>query len=1074
MRGLGQTVVAAALLLGAAPATCEQQMRGLLLTVTAEGGARPGTLRARAVQRPPLDRLTGDPFASGATLLIGLLGEDPTRESFTLPAGTPPGFSSGWRVRRGRSGRGPTSFVYRDPGGRWGPVRLVRLQRTREAVRLEVRVALARNGLRPPDPGIAGSIALVVPGGETYCAGFGGPAGGRIAANDARRFRIGPTRSAACLPAVTPPAVVTFESGPVRTLALSPDGRRLFAVNTPDGRLESFDIDGAGGLIPRGAVPVGLEPVAVAARTDGEVWVVNHLSDSISIVDVSAEPPRVARTLLTCDEPRDLVFARGRAFVTAARRGQNCIGADGRPIDPLLTTTGVPRALVQVFDPDAAPDTLGGTPLAVVELFGDTPRALAVSPAGDTVYAAVFRSGNRTTTVHEAAVCDGGATAEPCSVGGAFLPGGLPFPNPASCAGRRQPETGLIVGVDATGAWHDDAGRDWSDAVRFTLPDLDVFALDVTATPPAQTRQWAGVGTVLFNMAVNPRSGAVYVSNTDANNRTRFEGERSRSCSASTVRGRLHEARITVLEGDAVLPRHLNPHLEPDAASPGGTGRGRSLATPLALATDGHTLWVAAFGSGAVAALDAAALEAGTFRPDPADHVAVSGGGPSGLALQGTRLYVTTRFDNGVSVIDTVGRREIAHVRLHDPEPASVTRGRPFLYDATRTSANGEASCAACHVFGDLDGLAWDLGDPDGAATPNPNPIELSGPPGFDMGFAPMKGPMTTQTLRGMAHHGPLHWRGDRTGMDPLNVHAAFHEFNRAFAALLGRDGPLADDEMRAFADFALALTPPPNPIRRLDGVLTPAERAGRRLYFDLVTDEVRTCNGCHVLDPPRGLFGTDGDSAFVREPQAFKIPTLRAAYDKVGMFGMPTLRTFRLRDDAPMGPQVRGFGYSHDGSVDTLARFLSSTVFTLSTAQASDLARFVFAYDTNLAPVVGQQVTLTAANAAAARPRIALLATRAAAAVGECDLVVHGVLDGVARGWVRLPTGVLASDRAAEPATDLDGVLAQAATPGQARTVTCAPPGAGVRTGIDRDADGCRDGDDPAPADATVGCGAR
>ena len=72
---------------------------------------------------------------------------------------------------------------------------------------------------------------------------------------------------------------------------------------------------------------MGLEPVAVAARSDGEVWVVNHLSDSVSIVDVAATPPRVVRTLLICDEPRDIVFAgagrRPRAFVTTARRGQN-------------------------------------------------------------------------------------------------------------------------------------------------------------------------------------------------------------------------------------------------------------------------------------------------------------------------------------------------------------------------------------------------------------------------------------------------------------------------------------------------------------------------------------------------------------------------------------------------------------------------------------------------------------------------------------------------------------------------------------------------------------------------------
>src|SRR5512140_3109047 len=40
-------------------------------------------------------------------------------------------------------------------------------------------------------------------------------------------------------------AFTTFESGQVRPLALSPDGGRLFAVNTPDGRLEIFDV-GAG------------------------------------------------------------------------------------------------------------------------------------------------------------------------------------------------------------------------------------------------------------------------------------------------------------------------------------------------------------------------------------------------------------------------------------------------------------------------------------------------------------------------------------------------------------------------------------------------------------------------------------------------------------------------------------------------------------------------------------------------------------------------------------------------------------------------------------------------------------
>src|SRR5438093_12591023 len=57
---------------------------------------------------------------------------------------------------------------------------------------------------------------------------------------------------------------VEFESGQVRPLALSPDGNHLFAVNTPDDRLEIFDVSG-GGLGAHTSVPVGLEPVAVAA-----------------------------------------------------------------------------------------------------------------------------------------------------------------------------------------------------------------------------------------------------------------------------------------------------------------------------------------------------------------------------------------------------------------------------------------------------------------------------------------------------------------------------------------------------------------------------------------------------------------------------------------------------------------------------------------------------------------------------------------------------------------------------------------------------------------------------------------
>src|SRR5207302_3585449 len=91
------------------------------------------------------------------------------------------------------------------------------------------------------------------------------------------------------------------------------------------------------------------------------------------------------------------------------------------------------------------------------------------------------------------------------------------------------------------------------------------------------------------------------------------------------------------------------------------------------------------------------------------------------------RLYVLTRFDDGLSVINTSTAQEIGHVKVFNPEPPSVVDGRPVLYDAYNTSSNGEASCSACHVFGDFDSLAWDLGNPDDNVLNNPNPFRLQG-----------------------------------------------------------------------------------------------------------------------------------------------------------------------------------------------------------------------------------------------------------------------------------------------------------------------------------------------------------
>ena len=121
------------------------------------------------------------------------------------------------------------------------------------------------------------------------------------------------------------PAFVEFESGHVRPIAMSADGSTLFAVNTPNGTLEIFDLT-SGKLNLKYRVPVGLEPVAVAARNSMEIWVTNLLSDSVSVVTLTGTP-HVIRTLLVGDEPRDIYeyFKTSKTFPAGLSRNRTAL-----------------------------------------------------------------------------------------------------------------------------------------------------------------------------------------------------------------------------------------------------------------------------------------------------------------------------------------------------------------------------------------------------------------------------------------------------------------------------------------------------------------------------------------------------------------------------------------------------------------------------------------------------------------------------------------------------------------------------------------------------------------------------
>ena len=242
------------------------------------------------------------------------------------------------------------------------------------------------------------------------------------------------------------------------------------------------------------------------------------------------------------------------------------------------------------------------------------------------------------------------------------------------------------------------------------------------------------------------------------------------------------------------------------------------------------------------------------------------------------------------------------------------------------------------------------------------------------------------------------------------------------------------------------------------------------------------TCNGCHTLDPAQGFFGTGTIASFENETQIVKIAHLRNLYQKIGMFGMADNAFNNAGDNAHKGNQVRGYGYLHDGSTDTVFRFFQATVFNNAGAPASTPASTAAirsagrsssscspSRPTSL-PVVGQQVTDTGAAIGDIATRIGVLKARAGAAftskvlggvVTECDLVVKGTFGTEARGFLFVPgTGNYASDRAAEAAYT-QAQLDTNADAGNPLTYTCAPPGSGTRMAIDEDLDGFRDRDE-------------
>ncbi len=653
-----------------------------------------------------------------------------------------------------------------------------------------------------------------------------------------------------------------FAAPQARPIALSPTQPHLFVVNTPASRLDVFRTTTNTRF---GTVQVGLAPSGVAVRPDGlEVWVTNHVSDSVSVIDADPNSATflevvetiqsVAPTTLvsTFDEPTGVAFKGDGSEAYVALSSRNQI---------------------------AVVDTASYAVTNLLQLNAQEPRAIRV--AGGKLYVAVLESGNTS----ELSSCP----SPPFALGTSQCTFDLQDVNFAA-----NPQ---FVGFDP-------------DVVKDPdVPDRDVFVFDTSdlSQPPDVV---SGVGTLLYGLAVDG-SGNVFVTQTDARNTENgAAGTAGEGLVDLENRAFLNQiARIDCSGASCGAPSAVE--LEP--LPPAQPTAGNQLGTPYGVQVSGN-------GNVLVAT---AAASSRFFTFDTGTNTVLArldvGAIPRGVALASDgagapeTAYVLNTLESTVSVIDVSNpAAPVEVVRMDlvaDPTPDSIRRGR-IAFNTAEGSSTGTFACASCHPDGHTDQLLWIIGAECTFA-------------GCDQ-----EEPRSTMPVRGLRDTVPLHWDGvlgdpfggrngevGSNGVAPSNCsdeHSCFrHLVDAALAGVMCDQsvgcpggGELTNQERDDMADFLKSVSYPPARSRPLDDAVTASALAGFDQFFldqpGSITQGPETCadapGGCHALP-----FGAGTGAFFVGGMDA---PTMRGIPDRFLLFSAGvTLVEEQLQASNPSSP---------------------------------------------------------------------------------------------------------------------------------------------------------------------------
>jgi DNA-binding beta-propeller fold protein YncE len=185
---------------------------------------------------------------------------------------------------------------------------------------------------------------------------------------------------------------VAIGSGPdqVSAVAITPDGKHALAVKSNANKVALLSIDGPKVTYDKRDLPAGIFPYNVVVTPDGKLALTADTgnggssdgnADTVSVIDLEANPPRVIDHVTVADSPEGLVISpKGDLAVAIEARGSNM---------PKTSSFYHPAGAVTALKIDGKKVTNVGS----IDV-GALPEGAAFSPDGKYLYVGNFIDGD--------------------------------------------------------------------------------------------------------------------------------------------------------------------------------------------------------------------------------------------------------------------------------------------------------------------------------------------------------------------------------------------------------------------------------------------------------------------------------------------------------------------------------------------------------------------------------------------------------------------------------------------------------------------------------------------------------